>query len=77
MKVAFAGTPAFAARMLQALLDADVTIPLVLTRPDRPRGRGQKVLSSPVKELAVRHAIPVVQPATLVAEAARGAIAGE
>lgn len=71
MKIGFAGTPAFAAHVLQALVDAGTTIPLVLTQPDRPRGRGQQVAASPVKELAERHALPVLQPATLATDAAR------
>ena len=71
MRVGFAGTPAFAAHVLEALLDAGTTVPLVLTQPDRPRGRGQKVAASPVKELAGKHAVPVLQPATLAPEAAR------
>jgi methionyl-tRNA formyltransferase len=74
MKVAFAGTPAFAAHMLQALVDAKVTIPLVLTQPDRPRGRGQKVAPSPVKELARQFEIALAQPVSLAAVAGRAAI---
>ena len=74
MKVAFAGTPAFAAGMLQALVDAEVTIPLVLTQPDRPRGRGQKLSPSPVKALAADCAIPVAEPVTLATDAARDAV---
>ena len=52
MKVGFAGTPAFAAHLLRALVDADIPVALALTQPDRPRGRGQKLAASPVKELA-------------------------
>ena len=59
MKVGFAGTPAFAAHVLAALLDADSPVSLVLTQPDRPRGRGQKHAPSPVKELALERATPV------------------
>jgi methionyl-tRNA formyltransferase len=65
MNVGFAGTPAFAARLLQALLDGKIPVALALTRPDRPRGRGQKLTASPVKELARQHAIPVHQPSSL------------
>ena len=42
LRVAFAGTPAFAALALQAILDAGYVVPLVLTQPDRPAGRGLK-----------------------------------
>jgi methionyl-tRNA formyltransferase len=62
LRVAFFGTPDFAAASLQRLLDSRHTISLVVTQPDRPRGRGQKVLQGPVKELALAHGIPVTQP---------------
>lgn len=62
MKVAFAGTPEFAAVALRALLAAGVDVPLVLTQPDRPAGRGQKLVASPVKQVALAHAIPLHQP---------------
>jgi methionyl-tRNA formyltransferase len=65
MKVGFAGTPAFAAGLLRALLDADIPVALSLTQPDRARGRGQRLAASPVKELAQERAIPVHQPTTL------------
>jgi len=65
MDVAFAGTPAFAADVLSALLGAGFTVPLVLTQPDRPSGRGQKLVPSPVKRLATEHGIAVAQPAYL------------
>ena len=65
MKVGFAGTPAFAAHLLHALIDAEIRVALALTQPDRPRGRGQKLTPSPVKELARQHAIPVHQPSSL------------
>jgi methionyl-tRNA formyltransferase len=65
MKVGFAGTPAFAAHLLHALVDANIPVTLALTQPDRPRGRGQKLGPSPVKELALQHAIPVHQPLSL------------
>jgi methionyl-tRNA formyltransferase len=71
MRVGFAGTPAFAARALEAIARAGYTIPLVLTRPDRPKGRGLKLEPSPVKALAASLGIPVLQPATLKSEAAR------
>jgi methionyl-tRNA formyltransferase len=65
LKVVFAGTPDFAAVALQALLDAGYEVPLVLTQPDRPAGRGMKLQASPVKQLALRHGIPVSQPMSL------------
>jgi methionyl-tRNA formyltransferase len=71
MRVGFAGTPAFAARALEAIARAGYTIPLVLTQPDRPKGRGLKLEPSPVKALAASLGIPVLQPAALKSEAAR------
>ena len=62
IRVAFAGTPAFAAAALQALLAAGVDVPLVLTQPDRPAGRGLHLQPSSVKQLALHHGLPVVQP---------------
>lgn len=62
MKVAFAGTPEFAAKALQALLSAGFEVPLVLTQPDRPAGRGMKLQASPVKQLALEHGLTVAQP---------------
>jgi methionyl-tRNA formyltransferase len=71
MNVGFAGTPAFAAPVLAALLDAGFAVPLVLTQPDRPRGRGLRLLPSPVKRLALDRGVPVQQPASLAGDAAR------
>ncbi len=65
LKVVFAGTPEFAAVALQQLLDAGYQVPLVLTQPDRPAGRGMKLQAPPVKQLALRHGIPVSQPLSL------------
>jgi methionyl-tRNA formyltransferase len=65
MKVVFAGTPEFAAVALDALLRAGFEVPLVLTQPDRPAGRGMKLQASPVKQLAQQHGIAVVQPRSL------------
>ena len=62
MRVGFAGTPVFAAVALQALLDAGHTVPLVLTQPDRPAGRGMKLQPSPVKAVALAQGLPVHQP---------------
>jgi len=63
--VAFAGTPEFASVALQALLDAGHLPPLVLTQPDRPAGRGLKLQASPVKQLALAHALALTQPRSL------------
>jgi methionyl-tRNA formyltransferase len=65
MKLIFAGTPPFAATALQALHDAGHEVALVLTRPDRPAGRGLQSSPSAVKELARRLGLSVAQPATL------------
>ncbi len=65
MRVVFAGTPEFAAVALRALIEARFEVPLVLTQPDRPAGRGLKLHASPVKQLAQQHDIAVVQPRSL------------
>jgi len=75
LRIVFAGTPEFAAVHLQALLDAGLTPVAVYTQPDRPAGRGQKLMPSPVKRLAVEHAIPVLQPQTLRAAEAQAELA--
>jgi methionyl-tRNA formyltransferase len=62
LRVGFAGTPAFAAIALQAILEQGWTVPLVLTQPDRPAGRGLKLLPSPVKQLALSHQLALAQP---------------
>ena len=65
MKVAFAGTPEFAATALEAILAAGFQVPLVLTQPDRPAGRGMQLQPSPVKQVALAAGIPVHQPERL------------
>lgn len=65
MRIVFAGTPEFAAVALKALHDAGFDVPLVLTQPDRPAGRGMQLQASPVKQFAVAHGIPVAQPVSL------------
>jgi methionyl-tRNA formyltransferase len=64
LRVAFAGTPEFARTALQALLGSRHGVAGVFTRPDRPRGRGQRMSASPVKEAALAAGLPVSQPAT-------------
>lgn len=69
-RVVFMGTPEFAVPVLQALIDApDFQVVGVVTQPDRPAGRGNKLRPSPVKELAVAHQIEVFQPEKLRGEA--------
>src|SRR5690606_10438033 len=75
MKLIFAGTPDFAVPALAALLAAGHKVALVLTQPDRPAGRGMKLKASPVKVLAARHGLPVLQPATLKDAAVQAQIA--
>jgi methionyl-tRNA formyltransferase len=65
MRVVFAGTPEFAQVALAQLLAAGFRVPLVLTQPDRPAGRGLKLNPSPVKALALEHGIAVAQPRSL------------
>lgn len=65
MRVIFAGTPEFARVALERLLAAGFTVPLVLTQPDRPAGRGMKLQASPVKQCALEHGIAVAQPRSL------------
>ena len=65
MRVIFAGTPEFARVALARLLAAGFTVPLVLTQPDRPAGRGMKLQASPVKQCALDHGIAMAQPRSL------------
>ncbi|MDN4502318.1 methionyl-tRNA formyltransferase [Alteromonadaceae bacterium BrNp21-10] len=65
MNIIFAGTPDFAAKHLQALIDSEHNIVAVYTQPDRPAGRGKKLQESAVKILAVEHSIQVLQPVSL------------
>ncbi|AXE30207.1 methionyl-tRNA formyltransferase [Chromobacterium phragmitis] len=65
MKLIFAGTPEFAAAALRQLIAAGHEIPLVLTQPDRPAGRGMRLKPSPVKEVALAHGLRVAQPEKL------------
>lgn len=65
MKVIFMGTPDFAAVSLQRLIDDGHEILAVYTQPDKPKGRGYKLVPTPVKELALRYQLPVFQPTRL------------
>jgi len=65
LRIIFAGTPDFAARHLDALLSSGHQVVGVFTQPDRPAGRGKKLMPSPVKVLAEEHGLPIFQPASL------------
>jgi methionyl-tRNA formyltransferase len=65
VRVSFGGTPEFARVALEAIIGAGFAVPLVLTQPDRPAGRGQKMQASPVKQLALAQGIPIHQPERL------------
>jgi methionyl-tRNA formyltransferase len=65
LRVAFAGTPEFAAVALRRLIDARFALPLVLTQPDRPAGRGLKLQPSAVKQVAQAHGLALAQPRSL------------
>src|ERR1700704_206618 len=62
MLLVFCGTPRFAVPTLERLVDAGHSVPLVVTQPDRPRGRGMELAISPVKECALRLGLAIVQP---------------
>jgi len=74
LRVVFAGTPAFAARALEALAAAGHSFPLVLTQPDRPAGRGMRLASSAVAQAAERLGLRLFKPATLRDPAAIAAL---
>ena len=62
MKVIFMGTPDFAVGTLEALVKSEHEVVAVVTQPDKPKGRGKAMQPTPVKEVAVRENIPVLQP---------------
>ena len=62
MKVIFMGTPDFAAAALEAIVKAGHEVVAVVTQPDKAKGRSDKLLPPPVKEVALQHGIPVLQP---------------
>jgi methionyl-tRNA formyltransferase len=62
VRLIFLGTPAFAVPTLEKILEAGHTVLMVVTQPDRPKGRGQTLSASAVKEAALRHGLPVFQP---------------
>lgn len=63
MKIVYMGTPDFAVPPLKAMLEAGFAVAAVVTQPDKPKGRGKTLMPTPVKEEALRHGIPVYQPA--------------
>jgi methionyl-tRNA formyltransferase len=63
--IAFAGTPEFAVPSLRAVVASGAAVPLVLTQPDRPAGRGRKLAASPVKQAALELGLPLAQPERL------------
>lgn len=65
MRIVFWGTPDFAVESLKALLKSKHQVVAVITQPDKPKGRGQKVLPTPVKEEALKHGVVVYQPEKL------------
>jgi methionyl-tRNA formyltransferase len=69
LRIVFAGTPDFAAHHLQVLLDSGHQVIAAYTQPDRPAGRGKKLVASPVKQLAEQHQVPVYQPVNFKDEA--------
>ena len=62
MKILFMGTPDYAAAALKSLIDAGHEIVLVVTKPDKPVGRGGRIVFSPVKQLAMEHGLEIYQP---------------
>ena len=75
LRIVFAGTPDFAARHLQALINSPHEIVAVYSQPDRPAGRGKQLKASEVKQLAQEHQIPVLQPESLKTEQAQTELA--
>lgn len=65
LRIIFAGTPEFSVPTLEALIGSEHEVVAVYTQPDRPRGRGKKMQFTPIKEVAVKHEIPVYQPLSL------------
>ena len=65
MKIIYMGTPDFAVGPLKAIIDAGYEVTAVVTQPDKPKGRSDRLIPSPVKEVAVEHGIPVLQPVRL------------
>src|SRR6478672_5027663 len=62
MRIVFMGTPAFAVPSLEALLQSEDTVVGVVTQPDKPKGRGQMLATLPIKQIAEKAGVPIVQP---------------
>ena len=75
LRIVFAGTPDFAARHLQALIDSEHDVVGVYSQPDRPAGRGKKLKASEVKTLALEHELTVYQPESFKSEEAQQELA--
>ena len=76
MRIVFCGTPEFAVPALRALLaNPEFAVEAVVTQPDRPRGRGQRVSASPVKEVAAQAGVRIYQPASMKSDEARDFVA--
>ena len=65
MRIVFMGTPDFAVPCLKALCENGYEVPAVFTQPDKPKGRGYKMIPTPVKKCAMEYDIPVYQPLSL------------
>ncbi len=65
LRIIFMGTPEFAVPSLEILIEKGKNVVAVVTAPDKPQGRGQKITFSPVKECALKHNLPVLQPSNL------------
>lgn len=65
LRIVYMGTPEFAVPSLEVLIENGFNVVAVITAPDRPKGRGQQLATSPVKDAAVKHDIPVLQPSNL------------
>lgn len=65
LRIVFMGTPEFAVPSLEILVQNGINVVAVITAPDKPQGRGQKIVPSPVKACALQHHIPVLQPTNL------------
>ena len=64
MKIVFMGTPDYSASILENLISSGNDVVGVFTKPDKPHGRNKKILSPPVKQIALEHNIPLFQPIT-------------
>jgi methionyl-tRNA formyltransferase len=74
LHIAYFGTPEFAVPALEALFRSSHPVVAVVSQPDRPRGRGQRLTATPTKEVGLRHGVPVLQPAKLRDEGFLGAL---